>query len=183
MSASEIDELRTKMEIALDTYGGLGIAANQLGMDKRACLIRVGDISYFLVNPVITERSPDGFLFIEGCLSIPKTMETPVRTIRSTKIKVMTDNMGELFFEVNPDGDKERVSDETLLTVVVQHEIDHLDGITIRDRVYSTTITKKQSYGRNEKILMKSPDNQFVEVKYKKANDYFHENARKQRGN
>ena len=173
MSAKEIDELRTKMEIALDTYGGLGIAANQLGMDKRACLIRVGDISYFLVNPVITERSPDGFLFIEGCLSIPKTMEVPVRTIRSTKIKVMTDNMGELTFEVNSDGDKERVSDETLLTVVVQHEIDHLDGFTIKDRVYSTTVTKKQSYGRNETILMKSPNNEFVEVKYKKANDDF----------
>ena len=173
MSAKELDELQTKMEIALDTYGGLGLSANQLGIDKRVCLIRVREHNYFLVNPFITEKNKEGFIFYEGCLSIPKTMEIPVRTIRSTKIKVITDNLGELEFEINPDGDKEQVSDETLLTVVVQHEIDHLDGITIRDRVYSTTVTKKQSYSRNEKILMKSPDNQFVEVKYKKANDYF----------
>ena len=173
MSAKELDELQTKMEIALDTYGGLGLSANQLGIDKRVCLIRVREHNYFLVNPFITEKNKEGFIFYEGCLSIPKTMEIPVRTIRSTKIKVITDNLGELEFEINPDGDKEQVSDETLLTVVVQHEIDHLDGKTIRDRVYSTTVTKKTSYGRNDKILMKSPDNEFVEVKYKKANDYF----------
>ena len=173
MSAKEIDELQTKMEIALDSYGGLGLSANQLGIDKRVCLIRVREHNLFLVNPIITERSKDGFIFFEGCLSIPKTMEIPLRTIRSTKIKVKTDNLGELEFEVNPDGDKDQVSDETLLTVVVQHEIDHLDGITICERVYSTTVKKRESYGRNDKILMKSPDNEFVEIKYKKANQYF----------
>ncbi len=115
------------MEIALDSYGGLGLSANQLGINKRVCLIRVREHDYFLVNPVITEKSQEGFIFFEGCLSIPKTMEIPLRTIRSTKIKVQTDNLGELEFEVNPDGDKEQVSDETLLTVVVQHEIDHLE--------------------------------------------------------
>ena len=161
------------MEIALDSYGGLGLSANQLGIDKRVCLIRVREHNLFLVNPVITERSNDGFIFFEGCLSIPKTMEIPLRTIRSTKIKVKTDNLGELEFEINPKGDKEEISNETLLTVVVQHEIDHLDGITIRDRVYSTTVTKNKSYGRNDKVLMKSPDNEFVEIKYKKANDFF----------
>ena len=68
---------------------------------------------------------------------------------------------------------KGQVSEGTMKTVVVQHEIDHLDGITIKDRVYSTTITKKQSYGRNDKIVMKAPNGDFVEVKYKKANNYF----------
>jgi hypothetical protein len=81
--------------------------------------------------------------------------------------------LGELTFEINPAADNESVSPETLRTVVVQHEIDHLDGFTIKDRVYSTTIKKRQTYGRNEKILMKSPTNEFVEVKYKKANEYF----------
>jgi hypothetical protein len=81
--------------------------------------------------------------------------------------------LGELVFEINPAGDKEQVSDETLRTVVVQHEIDHLDGFTIKDRVYSTTIRKGDKYGRNDKVLMKSPDNEFVEVKYKKANEYY----------
>jgi hypothetical protein len=86
---------------------------------------------------------------------------------------VQTDNLGELEFEINTAGDKESVSPETLRTVVAQHEIDHLDGITIKERIYSTTVKKRQTYGRNEKILMKSPTNEFVEVKYKKANEYF----------
>ena len=172
-TAKETDELRETLETAMKEYGGLGLSANQLGIRKRACIINVGDESLFLVNPVITERDKEGFIFYEGCLSMPKTMEVPVRTIRSVKVKVQTDNLGELVFEINPDGDKDQVSDETLRTVVVQHEIDHLDGITVKERVYSTTVRKRTEYGRNDKILMKSPDNEFVEVKYKKANDYF----------
>ena len=172
-TAKEMDELRETLETAMKEYGGLGLSANQLGIRKRACIINVGDEPLFLVNPVITERDKEGFIFYEGCLSMPKTMEVLVRTIRSVKVKVQTDNLGELVFEINPAGDKEQVSDETLRTVVIQHEIDHLDGITIKERVYSTTVRKRTEYGRNDKILMKSPDNEFVEVKYKKANDYF----------
>lgn len=172
-TVKEIDELRETLESAMKSYGGLGLSANQLGIRKRACIINVGDKPLFLVNPIITERDKEGFIFYEGCLSIPKTLENPIKTIRSIKVKVMTDNLGELIFEINPEGDKDMVSDETLTTVVVQHEIDHLDGITIKDRVYSTTIRKREKYGRNDKILMKSPDNEFVEVKYKKANEYF----------
>lgn len=172
-TSTELDELRTLLENTLKEQGGLGLSANQLGIRKRACIINIGDESLFLVNPYIVERDKEGFIFYEGCLSIPKTMEIPVRTIRSTKVKVMTDNLGELTFEVNKDGDKEEISLETLLTVIVQHEIDHLDGITIKDRVYSTTVVKGEKYGRNDKVLMKSPDNEFVEVKYKKANEYY----------
>jgi peptide deformylase len=172
-TAKETDELRETLEKAMNDYGGLGLSANQLGIRKRACIINVGDEPVFLVNPVIVDRDKEGFIFYEGCLSIPKTLEMPVRTIRSVKVKVQTDNLGELIFEINPEGDKEQVSDETLRTVVVQHEIDHLDGITIKDRVYSTTIRKREKYGRNDKILMKSPTNEFVEIKYKKANEYF----------
>jgi peptide deformylase len=174
-TAKESDELQTILEEGLKQYPGLGIAATQLGINKRACLINVRDIEMFLLNPIITEKSKEGYIFYEGCLSIPKTMDMPLRTIRSSKIKVQTDNLGELEFEINPDmdGKENQVSTETLICTVVQHEIDHLDGMTIRDRVYTTTIKKRTTYGRNEKILMKSPDNEFVEVKYKKANDYF----------
>ncbi len=179
LTAKESDELEKVLKEGLRRYSGLGISATQLGIKKRACYINFGDDEdgreLFLVNPVITERSKEGFLFYEGCLSIPKTIEKPLRTIRSCKIKVQTDNLGELEFEINSEGDKagERVSMETMLTVVVQHEIDHLDGITIKDRVYSTTVKNKNNYGRNDKIVMKSPNGDLIEVKYKKANDYF----------
>jgi peptide deformylase len=172
----EVDVLRDTLFAALKGMGGIGLSANQIGVNKRACVIKFNDVELFLLNPVITERSNEGFIFYEGCLSIPDTIRKPVRTIRSTYIVVQTDNLGELRFEINPEEDRKlegQVSEDTMKTVVVQHEIDHLDGITIKDRVYTTTLVKKQSYGRNDKIVMKAPNGDLVEVKYKKANDYF----------
>jgi peptide deformylase len=160
---------------ALIKHPGLGISATQIGIKKRACYIQFGDEELFLVNPIITKKSKEGFLFYEGCLSIPSTLTKPVRTIRATKVVVQTDNLGELTFEINPEGDNanESVSKETMMTVIVQHEIDHLDGFTIKDRVYNTQIVKRQTYGRNDKIVMKSKEGEMIEVKYKNANKYF----------
>jgi peptide deformylase len=175
ITQQEADELRIQLTDAMVKYPGLGISATQIGIKKRACLIQFGDEELFLVNPIIKEKSKEGFLFFEGCLSIPSTIERPIRTIRASKIIVATDNLGELTFEINPDGDKqnESISKETMMTVIVQHEIDHLDGFTIKDRVYNTQVVKRQTYGRNDKIVMKSKDGEMVEIKYKNANKYF----------
>ena len=175
LTASEADELRTQLEEGMLLYPGLGISAPQLGIKKRACYIKFGEEDLFLVNPIIISKSQEGFLFFEGCLSIPSTLTKPIRTIRASKVIVQTDNLGELTFEINPEGDKanESVSKETMMTVIVQHEIDHLDGFTIKDRVYNTQIVKKQTYGRNDKIVMKSKEGELIEVKFKNANKFF----------
>lgn len=175
ITQAEADELRKQLTQALVENPGLGISATQIGIKKRACLIQFGNEELFLVNPIIKEKSKEGFLFFEGCLSIPTTLTKPIRTIRASKIVVDTDNLGELTFEINPEGDKanESVSKETMMTVIVQHEIDHLDGVTIKDRVYNTQVVKKTTYGRNDKIVMKSPTGEMEEIKYKNANKYF----------
>ena len=175
ITQDEADELRMKLTQALIENPGLGISATQIGIKKRACYINFGDEELFLINPVIKEKSKEGFLFYEGCLSIPSTLKSPIRTIRASKVIVQTDNLGELTFEINPEGDKanESVSKETMMTVIVQHEIDHLDGFTIKDRVYNTQVVKKVNYGRNDKIVMKSPTGELEEIKYKNANKYF----------
>lgn len=176
-TAKEAEELEELLKNGLDKYPGLGISATQLGIKKRACYIKFGDEEsgreLFLLNPVITYRSNEGFIFYEGCLSIPKTVQNPLKTIRACKVVVQTDNLGELTFEINREGDKNQVSVETMMTVIVQHEIDHLDGITIKDRVYSTTRKVKAAPGRNSIVVMKSPEGELVDVKYKKANDYY----------
>jgi peptide deformylase len=172
----EADVLRDTLFAALNGMGGLGLSANQIGVNKRACVIKFRDEELFLLNPVITQRSNEGFIFYEGCLSMPDTMKKPVRTIRATKVVVQTDNLGEMVFEISPDKDRnegEQISSETMMTVIVQHEIDHLDGITIKDRVYSTTRKVKETPGRNSIVVMKSPEGELVEVKFKKANDYY----------
>jgi peptide deformylase len=175
ITQDESDELRMQLTQALVENPGLGISATQIGIKKRACYIQFGDEELFLVNPIIKEKSKEGFLFFEGCLSIPSTLTKPIRTIRASKVVIDTDNLGELTFEINPEGDEanKMVSKETMMTVIVQHEIDHLDGITIKDRVYNTQIVKKTTYGRNDKIVMKSPNGDLEEIKYKHANKYF----------
>ena len=175
ITQQEADELRMELTTALVEHPGLGISATQIGIKKRACYIQFGDEELFLLNPVIKEKSKEGFIFYEGCLSIPSTLRKPIKTIRASKVIVQTDNLGELTFEINPEGDKanEMVSKETMMTVIVQHEIDHLDGITIKDRVYNTQVVKKVDFGRNEKIVMKSKEGELVEVKFKNANKLF----------
>ena len=175
ITQQEADELRKQLEEGLTEYPGLGISATQLGIKKRACYIKFGEEELFLVNPMVKEKSKEGFLFMEGCLSIPSSLTKPTRTIRACKVVIDTDNFGELTFEINPEGDKanESISKETMMTVIVQHEIDHLDGITIKDRVYNTQVVKKVDFGRNEKIVMKSKEGELVEVKFKNANKLF----------
>ena len=175
ITQEEADELRTQLEQGLTEYPGLGISATQLGIKKRACYIKFGEEELFLVNPMIKEKSKEGFLFMEGCLSIPSSLIKPTRTIRACKVVIDTDNFGELTFEINPEGDKanESISKETMMTVIVQHEIDHLDGFTIKDRVYTTQVVKKVDFGRNEKIIMKSKEGEMIEVKFKNANKLF----------
>ena len=175
ITQQEADELRKQLEQGLTEYPGLGISATQLGIKKRACYIKFGDEELFLLNPIIKEKSKEGFLFMEGCLSIPSSLSKPTRTIRACKVVIDTDNLGELTFEINPEGDKtnESISKETMMTVIVQHEVDHLDGITIKDRVYNTQVVKKVDFGRNEKIVMKSKEGELVEVKFKNANKLF----------
>lgn len=175
ITQQEADELRKQLEQGLNEYPGLGISATQLGIKKRVCLIKLADEELFLVNPIVKEKSKEGFLFFEGCLSIPSSLAKPTRTIRACKVVVDTDNLGELTFEINTEGDNanESISKETMMTVIVQHEIDHLDGITIKDRVYNTQVVKKVDFGRNEKIVMKSKEGELVEVKFKNANKLF----------
>ena len=101
ITQQEADQLREQLEQGLKQHPGLGISATQLGIKKRACLIQFGDEELFLLNPVIKEKSNEGFLFYEGCLSIPRTLEKPIRTIRACKVVIDTDNVGEMTFEIN----------------------------------------------------------------------------------
>lgn len=174
MTASETDDLYKVLVNALEKHKGMGISANQLGLKKRACLVRVGENEFYFINPVIIDKSVDKFVFHESCLSIPKSIRKPIPVTRHTKVVVKSDNLGETTFEWNRANDTDtEVSAETMLTSVVQHEVDHLDGITIRDRQISKTITKTNQFGRNDKVMMRSPEGDIVDVKFKKANEYF----------
>lgn len=173
---AEQDVLGAALLTQLKNHKGLGLSANQIGVNKRVCVIGVKD-PLVLVNPRIVKRSEEAVQYIESCLSLPKTMRKPKNTVRSISITVETDNLGTV--EFGPD-EKDKIgteghnyfADEGLLEcVVAQHEIDHLDGILIIDQVRAYNIQKvsEKKYGRNEKVMVKSPEGDTDFMKYKKA--------------
>ena len=173
---SEEEVISAALFTALEKEKGFGLSANQIGVDKRMCVINIKE-PMVLVNPKIVKRSEDAVQYIESCLSLPKTMRKPKNTVRSISITVETDNLGTV--EFGPD-EKDKIgieghnyfADEGLLEcVVAQHEIDHLDGILITDqiRAYNIQRVSQKKYGRNEKVMVKSPEGDTDFMKYKKA--------------
>ena len=173
---SEEEVISAALFTALQKEKGFGLSANQIGVDKRMCVINIKE-PMVLVNPKIVKRSEEAVQYIESCLSLPKTMRKPKNTVRSISISVETDNLGTV--EFGPD-EKDKIgeeghnyfADEGLLEcVVAQHEIDHLDGILITDQVraYNIQRVSEKKYGRNEKVMVKSPEGDTDFMKYKKA--------------
>jgi peptide deformylase len=181
---SEEDVISAALFTALKKEKGFGLSANQIGVDKRMCVINIKE-PMVLVNPKIVKRSEEAVQYIESCLSLPKTMRKPKNTVRSISVTVETDNLGTV--EFGPD-EKDKIgteghnyfADEGLLEcVVAQHEIDHLDGILITDsiRAYNIQRTSDKKYGRNERVMVKLSDGSTQFMKYKKAEPLLSEGA------
>ena len=115
------------LEVLSQTNDGVGLAANQVGIDTAVCVVKVKK-PIILVNPSIVGKFGKSF-FQEGCLSFQGDY---VLTERWTDIVVVADNhKNQLFFSFK---------DNALECVCIQHEIDHLNGITMFDRAVDKEI-------------------------------------------
>ena len=112
-----LDNLRDTMYEAR----GLGLAAPQIGVPKRAIVVDAGERLYELVNPEIEEGEGEQ-IDTEACLSIPGVRGT-VKRFERVVVKGL-----------NREGEKVRIQATGLLARVFQHEIDHLNGILFVDR-------------------------------------------------
>jgi peptide deformylase len=174
MTQEEIDDISVKLLEGLKQYGGIGLSANQIGLDVRACVINVKE-PLVLINPVVVETSRDTVAYVEQCLSIPKTMRKPVKTVRHKTFTIECDNLGTVLFSSDKNAWKdseEFFQDAGLLECVcAQHEIDHLNGVLITDpiRRYNPTYYAPKTYGRNEMVMVKLPNGETEFMKYKKA--------------
>lgn len=101
---------------------GVGLAAPQVGILRRYCIVDTGDGLIELINPVIVEKSEETQTGNEGCLSIPDRYETVTRPM---KVTVRAQNRFGENFTVTGEGLKARA---------LCHEIDHLDGILYIDK-------------------------------------------------
>ncbi len=127
---TEIDEetleLIKEMFEAMDEEDGIGLAAPQLGVLKRILVVSIKEKNFerlAVINPVISFFSEETVVMEEGCLSIPG-INMDVRIPAMIILRGLT-RSGRLV-EINASG---------LLARVMQHEIDHLDGVLFIDRL------------------------------------------------
>jgi peptide deformylase len=107
--------------------GGIGLAACQVGVPRRVIVLDVSPLdpqhSFFaLINPEIT--SEEGEIdHEEGCLSVPDCLE---KVKRREKVCVKG---------LSPEGKNLEIKGEGILAIALQHEIDHINGVLILDKI------------------------------------------------
>ncbi|MBR2137091.1 MAG: peptide deformylase [Alphaproteobacteria bacterium] len=139
------DQTRHLLDDMLETMyadKGCGLAAPQVGVLQRIIVLDPNpsdeDLTarrpMYLVNPEIIWRSEETILFDEGCLSLPD-QRAEVERFKQIRVRY-----------INYFGDEQEMLAEGLLAIILQHEIDHLDGILYIDhlsRLKRTRLLKK----------------------------------------
>jgi peptide deformylase len=122
---------------------GIGLAATQVNFHQRIIVIDVSDQCnepICLINPEIIEKSGE-IQWEEGCLSVPDYYEN---VIRANDIKVQA---------INQHGETFELEASEMLSVCIQHEIDHLDGILFVDHL--SKLKQKRLKKKTEKKVTK----------------------------
>ena len=168
---------RDLLNILAERKDGIGLAANQVGIDANVAVVNVRE-PIILINPKILEQW-DEVPYYEGCLSFKGK---GIQTKRYKNIVIKTEQEeSELYFSgaENPsDGkgswekeqsDKQEQELRILEAVCIQHEIDHLNGISCIDKeVKLKPIKVSGKFGRNELVDI-TDGNELKTMKYKKA--------------
>ncbi|HEX9503368.1 MAG TPA: peptide deformylase [Patescibacteria group bacterium] len=131
----ELLDLADEMIETCRKANGIGLAAPQIGKSIRMCIIdleHMGLPAFALVNPKITKKSWSKVEMEEGCLSIPGVFGI---VKRPKKITVEAQNL---------EGTKTKFVASGLLSRVIQHEVDHLDGILFTSKMLRQTTGKPE---------------------------------------
>ncbi len=105
---------------------GRGISAIQIGVPLRIIFLKVEGRRYELVNPVYLEKSPETFELWDDCFSFPDLM---VRLRRHTRVVIE---------HLDASGARHRLEAVDALSELIQHEMDHLDGVLAVDHARSS---------------------------------------------
>jgi peptide deformylase len=138
-------ELIENMVETMRQAQGIGLAAPQVGLGKRLTVIDLKEVVskaslanfasdvLVLINPYITKKSFKKTLMEEGCLSIPGVYGTVKRPV-----DIAIDY-------IDQHGSKQTLKSGGLLSRVIQHEIDHLDGVLFTEKVKKYSQNKKET--------------------------------------
>ena len=127
LGSARIKKLISDLTETMRAENGCGIAAPQVGIHERVIIVDPGNGPRAYVNPKIVSRSLRTFSFEEGCLSVPGVWGM-VKRHRSVKVRAHDENGIEVSLQATD-----------LEAVILQHEIDHLDGVLFIDRVEKIT--------------------------------------------
>jgi peptide deformylase len=117
----KLTQLVIDMYQCLETFGGIGLSACQIGIDQSMFVYKVGDDRGVMINPRVIETSDDMDELEEGCLSLPGL---GVKVKRPLSVTVQFQN---------ETGEVKTQLFTGLLARCIQHEYDHLIGLTIVD--------------------------------------------------
>jgi len=118
----EVRDLIIQMKKIMENDNGVGLAAPQINVSQRIIICNVDNKFYSFINPEIVKSSKETSSIEEGCLSLPNIygeVERPEKIILKA---------------IDSDGKKIKLKVFGLLARVIQHEIDHLDGILFIDK-------------------------------------------------
>jgi len=142
------DEIKTIIaDMAETMYSapGMGLAAIQVGINKRIIIYDISGTEdepklEVLVNPVIVESDGSQLSESEGCLSVPD-YRADVKRFEWVKVEALDRN-----------GEPVEIETDGIHAIVLQHEIDHLDGVLFIDRI---SALKREMYKRRVKKAFK----------------------------
>jgi peptide deformylase len=133
LMSDDFSQLLQDMQESMNHYGGIGIAAPQIGVDLQVAIIELVGLNRYgeeinlpltaFVNPEISYLTDEEQGFWEGCLSVPGLRGF---VERPKKIKVSYQNHK---------GEDQEIIAEGFLATVLQHELDHLHGVLYIDRI------------------------------------------------
>jgi peptide deformylase len=118
----KVARLSEEMVETLYSAHGVGLAAPQVGIERRIFVYDVGDGPKTVINPVIVESSGE-WEYVEGCLSVPD-LSWPI--VRPMQVHMVGRDL---------DGNEVSIEGDELLGRVLQHELDHLDGVLLLQRL------------------------------------------------
>ncbi len=127
--AAPVDDLTSELQRLIDDMletmydaPGVGLAAPQIGVSKRIFVADVGDGPFVMINPEVVETSGE-WTFDEGCLSVPGRF-WPIERPGFARAK-----------GIDLDGNAVEYAGDEVMGRLLQHEIDHLNGILLLERL------------------------------------------------
>lgn len=167
----DLKKLADEMFETMISANGVGLACPQIGQSRRMFVaIADDDVRRVFINPQIVQTSSDVVPYEEGCLSVPQTYE---EIMRPSKVTVQAQDLNGKHFMLEADG---------LLARVIQHEIDHLEGIVFIDRGDADFAkeTREKFARRAERALQKAAEREKKEkrIAAKKAAKEAKKNAK-----